>query len=51
MILLMSFNVLGNISIDDLLICSERKVLLSGGWWLICSEIKVLLVMADKPDK
>jgi hypothetical protein len=25
------------------LVCSERKVLLSGWWWLVCSEIKVLL--------
>jgi hypothetical protein len=26
------------------LICCERKVLLAGGWWLIGSERKVLLV-------
>jgi hypothetical protein len=26
------------------LICSKRKVLLAGCWWLICSERKVLLV-------
>jgi hypothetical protein len=25
------------------LICSERRVLLSGCWWLVCSERKVLL--------
>jgi hypothetical protein len=25
------------------LICSERKVLLSGCWWLVCFERKVLL--------
>jgi hypothetical protein len=25
------------------LICSERKVLLAGCWWLVCSERKVLL--------
>jgi hypothetical protein len=25
------------------LICSERKILLSSCWWLICSERKVLL--------
>jgi hypothetical protein len=25
------------------LICSERKVLLADSWWLVCSEIKVLL--------
>jgi hypothetical protein len=25
------------------LIWFERKVLLAGGWWLICSERKVLL--------
>jgi hypothetical protein len=26
-----------------LVICSERKVQLAGCWWLVCSEIKVLL--------
>jgi hypothetical protein len=25
------------------LVCSERKVLLSGRWWLVCFERKVLL--------
>jgi hypothetical protein len=25
------------------LVCSERKVLLAGCWWLICCERKVLL--------
>jgi hypothetical protein len=25
------------------LVCSERKVLLAGCWWLVCSERKVLL--------
>jgi hypothetical protein len=25
------------------LICSERKVLLTGCWWLVCSKRKVLL--------
>jgi hypothetical protein len=34
-----------------MLICSERKVLLAGGWWLVCSERKILLVMVDKPDE
>jgi hypothetical protein len=26
-----------------MLVCSERKVLLAGCWWLVCSEIIVLL--------
>jgi hypothetical protein len=26
------------------LICSKRKVLLAGCWWLVCSERKLLLV-------
>jgi hypothetical protein len=26
-----------------MLICSERKVLLAGFWWLVCYERKVLL--------
>jgi hypothetical protein len=30
------------------LVCSERKVLLAGCWWLVRSERKVLSV-ADKP--
>jgi hypothetical protein len=37
-----------------MLVCSERKILLAGRWWLICCEIKVLLVcwlVADKPSK
>jgi hypothetical protein len=25
------------------LICFERKALLAGCWWLVCSEMKVLL--------
>jgi hypothetical protein len=25
------------------LVCSERKVLLAGCWWLVCCERKVLL--------
>jgi hypothetical protein len=25
------------------LVCSERRVLLTGCWWLVCSERKVLL--------
>jgi hypothetical protein len=25
------------------LVCSERKVLLAGYWWLVCFERKVLL--------
>jgi hypothetical protein len=35
------------------LIYSERKVLLAGCWWLICSERKVLLsgLVADKPNE
>jgi hypothetical protein len=28
--------------------CSERKVLLAGCWWLVCSERKIL---ADKPNE
>jgi hypothetical protein len=31
------------------LICSERKVLLAGCWWLICSERKYCWLGADKP--
>jgi hypothetical protein len=31
------------------LVCSKRKVLLAGCWWLVCSERKVLL--ADKPSE
>jgi hypothetical protein len=26
------------------LICFERKLLLTGSWWLVCSERKYLLV-------
>jgi hypothetical protein len=26
-----------------MLVCFERKVLLTGCWWLVCSERKVLL--------
>jgi hypothetical protein len=33
------------------LVCSERKVLLAGCWWLICCERKVLLAVADKPSE
>jgi hypothetical protein len=33
------------------LICAERKVLLAGCWWLVCSERKVLLLVADKPSE
>jgi hypothetical protein len=25
------------------LVCSERRVLLAGCWWLVCAERKVLL--------
>jgi hypothetical protein len=31
-----------------MLICSERKILLTGCWWFVCSESKVLL---DKPNE
>jgi hypothetical protein len=31
------------------LVCSERKVLLAGCWWLVYFERKVLL--ADKPSQ
>jgi hypothetical protein len=31
------------------LVCSERKVLLAGCWWLVCYERKVLV--ADKPSE
>jgi hypothetical protein len=31
------------------LVRSERKVLLTGCWWLVCSKRKVL--MADKPNE
>jgi hypothetical protein len=29
------------------LICSERKVLLTGCWWLVCSEKKYCSVAGD----
>jgi hypothetical protein len=32
------------------LICSEIKVLLTGCWWLVCFERKILLVV-DKRDE
>jgi hypothetical protein len=34
-----------------MLVCSEKKVLLTGCWWLVCSERKVLLLVADKPSE
>jgi hypothetical protein len=30
------------------LICSENKIRLAGGWWLLCSERKVVV---DKRDE
>jgi hypothetical protein len=32
------------------LVCSERRVLLAGCWWLIYSERKYCWLVADKPS-
>jgi hypothetical protein len=33
------------------LVCFERKVLLAGSWWLVCSERKNYWLMANKPNE
>jgi hypothetical protein len=33
------------------LICSERKALLTGCWWLVCCEKKYCWLVADKPSE
>jgi hypothetical protein len=33
------------------LVCSERRVLLTGCWWLVCSEKYCWLVADDKPSE
>jgi hypothetical protein len=33
------------------LICSERKILLAGFWWLVDLREKYCWLMADKPNE
>jgi hypothetical protein len=41
-----------NLFVWLVLISSERKILLAGCWWLICSERKVYCwLVADKPSE
>jgi hypothetical protein len=34
-----------------MLVCSEIKILLTGCWWLVCSERKYCWLVADKPNE